>query len=222
MFFIRFWLVFRSPCVSVGKLSSALILLFFFSNSHAACNFSLIKLNWKTYEKKNLFHCFQRSVVDLRFQGISLFWLFFFCFVFITCFHICVCFSIMLLALCSARKLEKSFHLVICCVWVSWNFVFCCKWVWFLSVFFLCFLLLFPYNYSTKVVICSLVSSIFALFCCIELAIRGKLDWFVSIQWCMFCLFFFVHFIICKYKYWLYMIYLAILLEFESVMIIKD
>lgn len=51
---------------------------------------------------------------------------------------------------------------------------------------------LFPYNYSSVVVICSLVSSIFALFCCIELAIRGKLDWFVSIQWCMFCLFFFL------------------------------
>lgn len=64
-----------------------------FFNSHAvclstaACNFSLIKFNWKTYEKKNLFHCFQRSVVDLRFQGFSLLWLFFFCIVFITCFH---------------------------------------------------------------------------------------------------------------------------------------
>lgn len=71
-----------------------------------------------------------------------------------------------------------------------------CFW-YFASGFDFCLLLfifLFPYNYSSVVVICSLVSSIFALFCCIELAIRGKLDWFVSIQWCMFCLFFFCSF----------------------------
>lgn len=105
----------------------------------------------------------------------------------------------------SARKLEKSFHLLICVGFMK----FCpCLFCFILQVgliklsLFVCFHTIIA-RWLLFVRLCCLFC--FFLFCCIELAIRGKLD-------CLFVLyngvcFGLLHFIICKYKYWLYMIY---------------